>query len=66
MTVMKRLPRNDTSHKGILSIKPTPSMALTISEGRVAVCVTAVPIPFITVATIPPQILNIAVIISMP
>ena len=65
MTVIKRVPNRDTSHRGMLSNRPTPSMAVTISLGRVAAVVMEPPSPLITVCVMPPQILKIAVIISI-
>jgi len=36
ITVIKRVPNRETSHRGMLSNRPTPSMAVTISLGSVA------------------------------
>ncbi len=62
---MNRLPSRDTSHKGMLSRRPRPSMAVTISLGNVAAVETEPPMPLMTVATIPPHTLKMAVMISM-
>ena len=64
--VTRMEPRKDTSQRGMDCKKPTLSMASTISLGRVAACVTAPPIPPMTVCTMPPQMEKIAVMISMP
>ena len=63
---MKRLPRKDTSHNGMLCIKPTSSMALTISPGRLAEVVTAPPMLFMDAETTLPQMEKMAVMISIP
>ena len=50
----------------MLCIKPTSSMALTISVGNVAESATAPPMLFMDADTTLPQMAKIAVMISMP
>ena len=59
-----RLPSIDTSQRGMEARKPTSSMALTISVGRVAAVDTAPPMPDMTLETTPPQMWKIASMIS--
>lgn len=54
---MSRLPRSETSQRGMDSRKLTSSMASTILSGSVAVVEIAEPMPPMTVLTTPPQIL---------
>ena len=55
------------AHDGLASfIKPTSSMALTISPGRLAEVVTAPPILFMDAETTLPQMEKMAVMISIP
>ena len=63
---MSTEPRKETSQRGMDCKKPTSSMAVTISLGRVAVSLTAPPTPPITVCTIPPQMEKMAVMSSIP
>ena len=63
---MSRLPRKDTSHRGMLCKKPTSSIALTISAGSAAVVVTPPPMLFMDADTTLPQMEKIAVISFMP
>ena len=62
---MTREPRKDTSQRGILCKRPRPSMAVTISVGRVAAVEMEEPILPMAVLIIPAQMLKIAVISSM-
>ena len=66
MIVMNSVPRRDTSQRGMLCMKLTSSMAVTISSGRDAASVTAVPMPCMAAETALPQMEKMAVIISMP
>ena len=65
-TVMNTLPSIVTSHRGMLARNPTSSMAVLISSGSV----TDAPVRFprfpATVLTMPPQMVNSVVIMSMP
>lgn len=65
MTVINRLPNRETNQRDMLSSKPSLSIAVTISAGRVAAVEVELPIPNMTVAMIPPHALKIAVIISI-
>ncbi len=65
-TVISRLPRKDTSQRGMLCKMPTSSIALTISAGSAAVVMIPQPMLFMDADTTLPQMEKIAVISSMP
>ena len=65
-TVMNRLPRIVTSHKGMLAKKPTFSMADCTSPGSATIACEMPPIPAAISETMPLQTEKILSMMSMP
>ena len=63
---MNTLPKIVTSHNGILARKPTSPIAVLISSGSVTAAPVKLPRLPATVLTIPAQIVNSVVIMSIP
>lgn len=65
-TVMNRLPRIVTSHKGMLARKPTFSMAACTSPGSATIACEMPPIPAAISLTTPLQMEKMLSMMSMP